>query len=118
MRFKVDENLPIDAARLLVLAGHDALHVQDQQLTGAPDTDLIRACQVENRALVTLDIDFANIQQYPPRDYAGLIVMWLRYQDKKHVMDVIARLIAIVGAEHLRQHLWIVEEDRIRIRDG
>jgi len=32
MRFKVDENLPIDAAELLRAIGHDAMTIFDQQM--------------------------------------------------------------------------------------
>jgi predicted nuclease of predicted toxin-antitoxin system len=35
MKFKIDENLPIEAAALLREAGHDALIVHDQNLRGA-----------------------------------------------------------------------------------
>jgi uncharacterized protein DUF5615 len=35
MKFKIDENLPIEAAALLREAGHDALTVHDQNLRGA-----------------------------------------------------------------------------------
>jgi len=36
MQFKVDENLPIEVAELLNVAGHDALTVLDQKLGSAP----------------------------------------------------------------------------------
>jgi hypothetical protein len=35
MKFKVDENLPVEAAVLLREAGHDAATVHDQNLRGA-----------------------------------------------------------------------------------
>lgn len=118
MRIKVDENLPLDAARLLVMAGYDALHVQDQQLSGASDKELTLVCQDEDRALITPDTDLANIRQYRPKDTAGYIVMRLRYQDKAHVTDVIAQVAELLRTERVRGRLWIVEEDRVRIRDG
>ena len=37
MKFKVDENLPIEAATVLRDAGHDALTVHDQNLPGEHD---------------------------------------------------------------------------------
>jgi Domain of unknown function (DUF5615) len=36
MRFKIDENLPIEVAELLRAAGHDALTVLDQNLGAGP----------------------------------------------------------------------------------
>ena len=66
MRFKVDENLPIEIAKLLRDAGHDALTVQEQRLGGGSDPDIAAVCKEENRALVTLDVDFGDIRSYPP----------------------------------------------------
>lgn len=37
MKFKIDQNLPIEAADVLTAAGHDALSVYQQSLGGAPD---------------------------------------------------------------------------------
>jgi predicted nuclease of predicted toxin-antitoxin system len=116
MRFKIDENLPIETAHLLQRAGHDAMTVADQQMSGQVDSNIARVCQTEHRVLITLDIDFADIRTYPPSNYPGLIVLRLDRQDKPHVLDVIRRLIASFENEPLDQRLWIVEEARIRIR--
>jgi hypothetical protein len=37
LKFKVDENLPVEAADLFVSAGHDAITVKDQRMDGQPD---------------------------------------------------------------------------------
>ena len=65
MRFKTDENLHPELAVFLRENGHDALTVWDEQRRGRPDTDLAALCQLEQRALVTLDIGFADIRVYP-----------------------------------------------------
>jgi predicted nuclease of predicted toxin-antitoxin system len=85
MRFKVDENLHYDVAEALRARGHDALTVHDQQMRGDPDSRLGEVCQAEGRAIVSLDLDFANIRDYPPRDYAGLIVLRLADQSRPYV---------------------------------
>ena len=116
MRFKVDENLPIEVAEALRQAGHDAATVLEQRYGGSPDERLAALCQRENRALLTLDMDFADIRSYPPTEFPGLIVLRLRQQDKPYVLDVLARLIRLLDQEPLEQHLWIVDEKQIRIR--
>jgi predicted nuclease of predicted toxin-antitoxin system len=75
MKFKVDENLPIEATELLRNAGHDGLTVYDQQMAGAADPTIAAVCQVEGRAILTLDTDFADIRTYAPQDYAGIVVL-------------------------------------------
>jgi hypothetical protein len=56
------------------------------------------------------------ISIYPPEDYPGLIVLRLGRQDKPHVLDVFRKLLKAIGREPLEGRLWIVEENRIRIR--
>jgi predicted nuclease of predicted toxin-antitoxin system len=116
MRLKVDENLPREACELLNRAGHDALSVGQQGLAGADDARLYRLCQDEQRALITLDVDFANLQAYDPKSSAGVIVLRLARQDKQRVLDAVARTLPALEREPLTKRLWVVEEDRIRIR--
>jgi predicted nuclease of predicted toxin-antitoxin system len=116
MKFKIDENLPIEIAELLRQAGHDATTVLEEQIGGCTDAMLAALCRQENRALVTLDMDFADIRGYPPAEFPGLVVLCLRQQDKPCVLDLFARLVRVLHEEPLEGHLWIVEEGRIRIR--
>ena len=55
MRFKIDENLPVEIAELLREHGHDALTIFDQQMTGAPDPNVANVCVGEQRAPLTLE---------------------------------------------------------------
>lgn len=116
MDFKVDENLPQEVAQLLGEAGHDAVMVLQEGLGGASDAAIVEACQQEARTLVTLDAGFADIRRYPPSAHPGLIVLRLRRQDKRHILDTLPRLIDILKKESIAGRLWIVEERRIRIR--
>lgn len=116
MRFKLDENLPAEAAVLLREAGHDATTVLEQAMGGEPDASVADVCRREARTLVTLDTDFADIRAYPPEAYSGLLVLRLRQQDKPHVLGVLRRLLPLLNREPLDRALWIVEEDRIWVR--
>jgi predicted nuclease of predicted toxin-antitoxin system len=116
MRFKVDENLPIELAERLRRAEHDAATVLDQQLEGTSDSNLAHACQQEERILITLDLDFADIRAYPPQEYPGLIVLRLEQQDRLHVLQVFERLLNALEVGTAERSLWIVDEHRIRIR--
>jgi predicted nuclease of predicted toxin-antitoxin system len=116
MRFKIDENLPVEAAEILGQAGHDAETVHSEKLTGADDQRLSSVCQNENRILITLDIGFADIRTYPPNELTGIIVVRSKRQDKPHILGVIQRLVSAIEKEELAGKLWIVEEKRIRVR--
>ena len=116
MRFKIDENLPVEVARLLREAGHEAATVRDQAMTGATDARLVSICREEDRLLMTLDTDFADIRAYPPGMAPGLVVLRLKRQDKPYVLDVVRRLLPIFETEPLARKLGVVDERHIRIR--
>ena len=118
MKFKIDENLPVEIAGLLRSAGHDADTVRDEGLVGSSDTSVIEACKTEDRCLITLDLDFSDMRAYPPHELPGLIVMRLRRQDKSHVIEIASRMIPLLENEPIGQRLWIVDEERVRIRGG
>ena len=117
MKFKIDENLPIEIADILIHAGHDAVTVGDEALTGQIDDIIVQACQEEQRVLLTLDLDFADIRTYPPHHYAGIIIVRSKHQDKWSVMTMVERVVKALESEPITQALWIVDEQRIRIRE-
>ena len=116
MKFKIDENLPVEVADLLRRSDHDAATVLEEELGGTADVDIASICRQESRALITLDADFANIRAYPPNQHHGLVVLRLRRQSKPSVMGALQRLMPLLSSEPLDRRLWIVEADRIRIR--
>jgi predicted nuclease of predicted toxin-antitoxin system len=116
MRFKIDENLPVEAAEILQQAGHAVETVHSEKVTGVSDQKLSEICQRENRILLTLDIGFANIRTYPPEDFPGLVVIRSKRQDKPHILRILNKIIATFNREEITGKLWIVEENRIRIR--
>ena len=93
---------------------YSAVITQPQVSQG--QTEQPSVCQREKRALITLDTDFADIRAYPPQEFPGLIVLRLHGQEKTHVLEILDHLMRVLSSEPLEQHLWIVEETRIRIR--
>ncbi len=116
MPFKFDENLHPDAAEMFRRAGHDALTVFDQGLRGRGDDKVAEVCRREGRALVTLDLDFADVRAYPPGAYPGIIVLRVASQGRVSVLRVMARLLPLLDSQPLSGHLWIVDDVHVRIR--
>lgn len=115
MKFKLDENFGTRGIAKLASFGHDVATVLGQGLCTSPDALLIEICLAERRCLVTMDLDFANPIQYPPRQYAGIAVLRLPARsglvEIDHALETLGRTL---GAESLEGKLWIVELERIR----
>ena len=116
MRFKIDENLPVEVADELRLHNYDAVTVHEQFLQGYADDYIAKVCKNEERIFITLDLDFADIRAYPPQDYPVIIVFRLFHQNKLNVIKTLLRLIPILKKEPLVGYLWIIDEHRVRIR--
>lgn len=116
MRFKLDENLHPDVAETLRQQGHDALTVFEQGLRGHADDDVAEVCRREGRTLITLDLDFANVRDYPPGDSPGIIVLRLASTGRTTLLRAIGRILPLLLTEPLSGHLWIVDDSRVRIR--
>jgi len=115
-RFKVDENLPQEAVDLLRQHGHDAVGVLDQQMGGSPDPQVFEVCQQERRALLTLDLGFADLRRYPPVESPGILVLRLANQDTSRVLARLRGAVELLERRSPVGQLWIVEEGRIRQR--
>lgn len=77
MRFLLDANMPRSAAGAVQRLGHEAVDVRDVALGGADDAQIAAYPKERKLALVTRDFDFSDVRNYPPADYAGIIVLEL-----------------------------------------
>ena len=118
MRFLIDADLPRSTKPLLERFGHEAIDVRDIGLRNAKDTIIARYAQDHQACILTGDFGFADIRNYPPETYYGIVVLELP-------RDTTAAFILHLIEEILRQHevlarlprrLAIVEAGRIRLR--
>lgn len=116
-RFKLDENLPRDAEALLRKAGHDVHTVLDEQLGGNPDRRVFDASQAEDRIFVSFDLDFSDIRVYPPASHKGIWVLRPHAQSIDNALALLRAALLILETEPAQSRLWIVEPERIRIRE-
>jgi len=62
LKLKLDENFPESIGDFLRHAGHDVETVLSQTISGVSDRELFEICRKEKRCLITLDMDFADIE--------------------------------------------------------
>jgi len=92
MKFKIDQNLPLEFESILAANGHDAISVFNQGLIGASDERIVRICHDEQRALITADLDLSDIRAYPPQESAGYIVFRLKEQTRPKQVALLKEL--------------------------
>ncbi|MFG0282872.1 MAG: DUF5615 family PIN-like protein [Phycisphaerales bacterium JB039] len=130
MRFKLDENLPAAAAAVLRDAGFEVETVRDEDMEGAPDSDVIARCKTEGRCLVTLDAEFGNPLLYPPEEHRGIVLLRLPPRaDRAVILRTIETLrdalmmdreangmrLGLPGPDG---RLWVIQPGRVRLYQG
>jgi predicted nuclease of predicted toxin-antitoxin system len=116
MKFKVDENLPVELLADLRAAGHDALTVPEEGTTGSPDSTVMKRVQAERRVLLTMDKGIANARAYPPDRYAGIVLFRPSTSGRGAVLAFVRRQLPALLQADLAGHLLVVSERGIRIR--
>lgn len=61
MRLLLDMGPSPRTAEFLRANGHDALHLRDEGLERLPDPEIIRKATIEDRVIITFDLDFSRL---------------------------------------------------------
>jgi len=118
MKFLIDEDLPRSVGNLLQRHGHEAVDIRDTILRGANDAEVAEYAHKHKLCLLSGDVGFADIRNYPPGKYWGIIVLRL---PARATSSIILSLLSnfLLQADivnDIRGKLAILEFGRVRIR--
>ena len=118
LHFLVDASLPRATAEVLCAAGHQASDVRDIGLGAADDRTIAAHARQARLCLITRDAGFGDIRVYPPREYAGIVIVEAPYRAwRQLLLDLVARVARIPGlAEELPGRLAVIDLARVRVR--
>lgn len=118
MRFLIDANLPRSAIAALTARGHQVEFARDIGLGAAPDVQIAERIRQTGDALLTRDLDFADVRQYPPKQYGGIVVLRVpEHFTAAEIVVVLDRFLAEPRfVDNLKGRLAIVDEGRVRFR--
>ncbi len=116
MRLLLDENLSPNQAAILRQHGHDALSVVDAGLSGQPDEKVRDLAIAENRVLLTLDSDFANMLRFPTAATPGVIRLKIHPPTEQAIREQIQKALELLKDTPLAGCLAVSHRDMIRIR--
>jgi len=90
----------------------------EENLSGTSDQRLFEICQAENRCLVSLDMDFADILRFPPGLSKGIVVLRPPQNPTPALLSQMVLLVLeILKRESVDGRLWIAEPGRIRVHE-
>lgn len=107
LRLFADQCVPAEIITLLANAGHQLILLRDVMSRTSPDRAVINKAQELDSILVSLNGDFADIVDYPPKQFKVIPVVMKR---------LIAYLVEHPDQPFFSGKLFLVEPHRIRIR--
>jgi predicted nuclease of predicted toxin-antitoxin system len=116
MTIKLDENLGRSAAEWLNSMGYEADRVHDQGFSGASDQEVWRRVCADGRFLITLDLDFSDVRQFPPGSHPGILLLRPKSNGRDAVLEVLQRVVREQPLETLAGCLAVADPIRTRIR--
>jgi hypothetical protein len=120
MHLLIDASLPRSVADIVRRHGHEATDVRDVGLGDAADELIAAHARTHGIILMSRDFDFADVRNYPPAMYRGLIVFDVPHSTSAaSIRAAVGRLLEQPGwIEQLSGTLAIVSATRVRIRRG
>src|SRR5439155_12119368 len=115
MRLLADQDVVPATVRFLRGLGHDVETASERGLSRAPDSDLLRVAQENERVFVTRDRDYGGLVF---RQALGAGVLYLRVLPStlQAVHAELGRVLGLYGEGELKGAFVVVEPGRHRIR--
>jgi len=115
IKFFLDENISNSTQSLLEKRGFGVKSIADYKMFGCEDVDVLRRAALEDRIVITQDLDFGNLLNYPVY-YTGVIILRLEDQSPLNTNKVLSAFLKKVNHHILLKSLVIVSESRYRVR--
>ena len=116
MRFLADMGVDTRVVDWPRREGHDANHLREEALHRMPNGDIFTKAIVEDRVILTFDLDFGEIAALTAGRKAGVVVFRLHNTRTPHVIDRLATVLAASSDALEHGAVIAVEETRHRVR--
>jgi predicted nuclease of predicted toxin-antitoxin system len=116
MNVVLDHCVPKFYSQVIAGLGHTPHASSSHIQFDAPDTDVIALAQELDAVLLTVDLDFANILDYPPEQYEGIVVMRYHITSEAEITSTLKLVFSELTRDEMRKALIIVSPRSYRIR--
>lgn len=116
MKFLLDANIPYSAKEIFP-DKDSVLHVDDIGLAQSTDEEIISWAKKNKAGLVTRDFDFANILNFPPNNYFGILILKIpSFYTATDIKRVLKKFLSRIDKKLIPKSTIIIEEHRDRIK--
>lgn len=112
----LDHCMPRRYQRLLSEWGYPVALLTEHLPADAPDSDVLQTAQQLDAVVLTVDLDFANIIDYPPKQYAGIVVLRYQARDQDALDQTLKTAFSDLYQDDMRGTLIVVSPRRYRVR--
>lgn len=115
MNFLLDQDVYAATTHFLKELGHDVMPVAQLGLSQAPDEELLKVAQAQNRIFVTRDRDFGHLV-FVKGLGAGVLYLRMLPSTQEAIHNELQRVIEIYSEKDLANSFVVIEPDGHRIR--
>jgi predicted nuclease of predicted toxin-antitoxin system len=116
VRFLADMGVSLRVVEWLRIRGDDVVHLREQGLQRLPNGDIFEKATVEDRVVLTFDLDFGEIVASSRGSRTSVVVFRLRNTRTEQVIARLERVLDESSAALDRGAVVIVEDSRHRVR--
>ncbi|MBI4468113.1 MAG: DUF5615 family PIN-like protein [Acidobacteria bacterium] len=116
MKFLIDMPLSPDLATWLAQQGHEAVHAFDLGLGRASDEAILERARMEERVIVTADLDYPRLLALTRAEGPGLILFRGGDYSGSDAVDRLRATFDRIPNEELPNSVVVIERRRIRRR--
>jgi predicted nuclease of predicted toxin-antitoxin system len=116
MRFLGDMGVSQRLVDWLRASGHDVVHLRDEGLHRLPDGAIFHKAFVEQRIVLTFDLDFGEILSASAGELVSVILFRLHDTRTPHVIERLTTVLSQSSGKLDAVCIIVVEEGRHRVR--
>lgn len=116
MQLLLDMGISRDLVPVLSSLGFPSIHLHDEKLDRLPDPQILEKARVENRVLITHDLDFAELTAASGERLPSVVLLQLRNMRPESVLLHLQKVLSQCGTALEAGAFVSVTESLIRVR--
>jgi predicted nuclease of predicted toxin-antitoxin system len=116
LKFLIDMPVTPQAVAHLHAKGHDAVHASAIGLGSAPDSEILEHATLEERIVITADLDYPRLLAQHKTARPGVILFRGGSYSDAEMLTLLDRVLAESATLDLERSITVIDQHRIRRR--